>query len=398
MITVVLLVCGVILTITVGSVLILWWLSKKGGRPRMSPNPQPQQAPPAGNAGAQAPAPAGNGNTTQWWKTAHKDAWGKTSGWFADNYKKSWFAIGVCAITIHLVIAYFTPIGGWWREVLWNPAAIILQITLGVLGTYLPENKKNPFHLKMVRVAIKIVVVVLLLVVWQRTDWNNHINGWWQKTPKLVATAPAPAAPTAVEMPCAEGIVADPEVKEKVYEAFKGQVDLLHIIGCYESGFRHWTDLDHKQVLVRPIDDGNKAIGVMQLHSVHINVAKKEFGEDFDLYKLEDNIRYAKWLYDRDGIVHWSRVSGRKVTMKMRVAPPNGGTPRWSMRFRLPRPGTRDVSIDIKSEKPLLVRLNDEEQYRLEPGATPSGNNVRWFQLASAGEGVAGVTMIYIFK
>jgi hypothetical protein len=390
------------LAITIGSVLILWWLSKKGGRPRTTPNPQPQQTPPAGNAGAQAPAPTGNGNPpTQWWKKAHKTAWETISGWFSSNYKKSWFVITLCAIIIHVVIAYFTPIGGWWREVLWNPAAIALQVILVVLGLYLPENKKSPFHLKMVRIAIKVVAVVLLLVVWQHSNWSSRLTEWWGNAPKLrVATVPPAPAPTAVEMPCAEGIVADPEVKEKVYEAFKGQVDLLHIIGCYESGFRHWADPEHKQVLVNvdPNNPDKRAIGVMQLLSVHIDVAKKEFGEDFDLYKLEDNIRYAKWLYDRDGIVHWSRSSGRKVTINMRVAPPNGGTPRWSKRFRLPRPGTRDVSIDIKSEKPLFVRLNDQEQYRLEPGATPSGNNVRWFQLASAGEGVAGVTMTYIFK
>lgn len=91
-------------------------------------------------------------------------------------------------------------------------------------------------------------------------------------------------------------------VKEYVYEYFLDIPIMAHVAKC-ESEFRHYGG------------DGNiirgkvnrSDIGVMQINEYYHGKTAGKL--EIDLYTLEGNLEYARWLYEKEGTVPWASSS-----------------------------------------------------------------------------------------
>lgn len=104
-------------------------------------------------------------------------------------------------------------------------------------------------------------------------------------------------------------------VKEYVTEYFADEPILIAIAEC-ESRFRQY-DADGK-VLKNP---NSTAIGVFQIMaSIHANSADTNLG--LDVYTLEGNAAYARYLYEQSGTVPWnsSKACWGKTQVKKNLA------------------------------------------------------------------------------
>ncbi len=87
-------------------------------------------------------------------------------------------------------------------------------------------------------------------------------------------------------------------VEEQVRGYFTEDPILAEIAFC-ESSFRQ---LDRNGNVMRgKVDNGD--IGVMQINERYHAVAAEKLG--YDIYTIEGNLKYAKWLYNKEGTVPW---------------------------------------------------------------------------------------------
>ncbi len=107
---------------------------------------------------------------------------------------------------------------------------------------------------------------------------------------------------------------ADNSTKARV-ENFFEDTPLLGRIAWCESRFRQFNkDGSVLKGEITPED-----IGIMQINEYyHKNTAEKL---GYDIYSLEGNLRYAKWLYDKEGTAPWASSSkcwdkNKEVAMK----------------------------------------------------------------------------------
>lgn len=101
------------------------------------------------------------------------------------------------------------------------------------------------------------------------------------------------AAPSAVVMPLHQS------VEEYVREQFKDAPVMIDIARC-ESRFRQYDS--NGKVLKNPT---SSAMGVFQvMASIHAESAKDNL--DLDIYSLEGNAAYARYLYERNGTRDWN--------------------------------------------------------------------------------------------
>ncbi|MCB9810839.1 MAG: hypothetical protein H6779_00940 [Candidatus Nomurabacteria bacterium] len=88
------------------------------------------------------------------------------------------------------------------------------------------------------------------------------------------------------------------ETEKKVREYFVDIPDMIEIARC-ESNFRQYTN---SGAVLRG-GSGGQMIGVFQFNeSIHLNTAKKL---GFDINTLEDNLAYAKYVYDKQSTTPW---------------------------------------------------------------------------------------------
>lgn len=96
-------------------------------------------------------------------------------------------------------------------------------------------------------------------------------------------------------------IVVEQEAKtleHYVRENFKDTPILAEIARC-ESGFVHFTDSGK---ILRGLKDNND-VGVMQINERFHLAAAEKLG--YDIYSLEGNMAYAKYIYEKDGAAPW---------------------------------------------------------------------------------------------
>lgn len=84
-----------------------------------------------------------------------------------------------------------------------------------------------------------------------------------------------------------------------VKEYFADAPDLVKIAYC-ESTYRQYDALG--DVLRGRVD--NDDIGVMQINSFYHEKTAEKLG--YDIYTLQGNLAYAKWLYERYGTEPWT--------------------------------------------------------------------------------------------
>lgn len=103
-------------------------------------------------------------------------------------------------------------------------------------------------------------------------------------------------------------------LEDHVKEYFKDDPILAEIAKC-ESTYRQFKK-DGRVIrgLVNPAD-----IGVMQINEKYHSEVSEKLG--FDIYTLDGNMAYAKWLYDKEGVRPWKSSSKCwKDTVDDRVA------------------------------------------------------------------------------
>jgi hypothetical protein len=87
-------------------------------------------------------------------------------------------------------------------------------------------------------------------------------------------------------------------VEDKVREFFYDIPELVYVAKC-ESQFRqHTPDGQVLRGRVNSLD-----VGVMQINEYYHKEESKKRG--FDIYTLNGNMAYAKWLYEKEGLTPW---------------------------------------------------------------------------------------------
>lgn len=105
--------------------------------------------------------------------------------------------------------------------------------------------------------------------------------------------------PLVSETPNAEVRAVVKTTKEFVREFFVATPILAEIARC-ESQFRQHDKAGRAlRGTVNPKD-----VGVMQINELYHGERAKSLG--YDIYSLEGNLAYAKWLYEREGGNPWS--------------------------------------------------------------------------------------------
>src|SRR3989344_652318 len=100
-----------------------------------------------------------------------------------------------------------------------------------------------------------------------------------------------------------EIVIAGPQtLEEHVKDYFKDEPILAEIAKC-ESTYRQFKK-DGRVIrgIVNPKD-----VGVMQINERFHSEVSEKLG--FDIYTLEGNMAYAKWLYDKEGVKAWMSSS-----------------------------------------------------------------------------------------
>lgn len=90
-------------------------------------------------------------------------------------------------------------------------------------------------------------------------------------------------------------------LEEYVKNYFKDEPILADIAGC-ESRYHQFKNDGEVMRGVNPDD-----IGIMQINEKY--QAKQAKKNGFDIYTLEGNMAYAKWLYDKEGTAPWMSSS-----------------------------------------------------------------------------------------
>lgn len=149
--------------------------------------------------------------------------------------------------------------------------------------------------------------------------------------------------------------------KDAAYAAFPGQMDLMAVF-CRESRFNHMDPEDISKVYAhKNIDEQTKQVtsvdwGIAQINSVH-DPELKRLG--LDKSKLEDNLKYAGILYEKNGLKDWIPKVGEKLVFEVEVSD------KWSNTFKMPQidPSERPFNYGIKwSKGTLIIALDDESR------------------------------------
>jgi len=108
-----------------------------------------------------------------------------------------------------------------------------------------------------------------------------------------VQSAEVAAAPQAISLPASHS------VEDYIREYFKDAPVMIDIARC-ESRFRQFSGDGH--TLKNPT---STAMGTFQIMaSIHAGFAKDKLG--LDIYSLQGNAAYARYLYDREGTIPWA--------------------------------------------------------------------------------------------
>ncbi|TSC58634.1 MAG: hypothetical protein Greene041679_81 [Parcubacteria group bacterium Greene0416_79] len=91
----------------------------------------------------------------------------------------------------------------------------------------------------------------------------------------------------------------EPLTLEEYVRAYFADTPILAEIAWCESRFRH---LGNDGRIIRGALSGTD-VGVMQINEFYHGERAVRLG--FDLHTLEGNLAYAKWLYEKEGVLPW---------------------------------------------------------------------------------------------
>jgi len=110
--------------------------------------------------------------------------------------------------------------------------------------------------------------------------------------------AQAAIAPTATIEVATSTVAASPDMEQIVRKYFADTPELAEVARC-ESTFVQFE----KNGEIRRGKQNPDDIGVMQINEYYHAKTAKKLGDD--LYTLEGNMAYAKYLYEKNGLSDW---------------------------------------------------------------------------------------------
>ena len=117
-----------------------------------------------------------------------------------------------------------------------------------------------------------------------------------------------------VDQPKQEVVIVGPEsLEDHVREYFKDSPILAEIAGC-ESQYRQFRK---DGGVIRGIANSDD-VGLMQINEQYQAARAKKLG--FDIYTVDGNMAYAKWLYEKEGVKPWMSSSKCWNTVSNEVA------------------------------------------------------------------------------
>jgi len=117
-----------------------------------------------------------------------------------------------------------------------------------------------------------------------------------------VVTQATGVVASSADKPAIAANLIDPETRKAVEEYFRDDTLLVHIAFC-ESSFRQTAA--NGEVLRGTVI--SQDVGVMQINERFHAAQARRLG--YDIYTLEGNLGYAKWLYEKEGARPWMASS-----------------------------------------------------------------------------------------
>lgn len=270
---------------------------------------------------------------------------------------KSWWTDGrlvpilVCFILIHISIYKLAPnfwVSQAWGEE-WSRCAWFwgIQVAIGIAAGVQKADPSKPIKYKLSTVAT-ILLILTFIIHLGGWDIEGQAKGLLEKTPTSTAK---PIVPLEKD-PCIEDDPQHGPDKEKAMKALRYH-PFLFAIACRETRFNHRDPEDPTKVLRGKID--NDDTGIMQINKrIHKDLIKEK-GLNVDVF--EDNIAFAKFLYDEKGIDHWfPLVSGRQYDPITVIVVASKDT--WSPVIKIP---TLSRGGRYDTVKPVLAEIDGRE-------------------------------------
>lgn len=235
----------------------------------------------------------------------------------------------------------------WWIENVLTTTSLTLHLALLVTILNLPKGKV-PANQRMAWIVLSMIGIFLVYKGGAAViDWVEHktvAHSSPSSTPRLSPTIKigTPA--------CFKGELG-PD-KDAAYAAFPGQMDVLAAF-CRESNF------DNRKIGQN--ENGSTDTGIAQINSAH-DAELKRLG--LDKNKLEDNLRYARILYDKNGLLDWTprTVNNRRLVFEVPVEPGNIG----SNTFKLPYRDLKECLWAPDRPALLIVKGADGTEHQVE--------------------------------
>jgi len=218
--------------------------------------------------------------------------------WVDDYWKNGVVWLFLAVILIHIGIWWKWPV--FWDEWWSRSGFLFFQILLGV-GLYLRFGLKDKKFLKYF--GLLLVVLGSIGVGW------NIISAL--RTNYSVAEVMSPSE--LKDLP-----PQNKEVEKAVTKFWKkhlpeqSALSMLRIVRR-QSGFNQFAK-DGKSPYRNEKLFNYKRAGVMQINDAIWRERSTELGEDYNLYTLDGNLRFALWLYNEQGFAPWRDSSGGQTT------------------------------------------------------------------------------------
>lgn len=323
----------------------LWTSGELDITPTSTDDPTPATTPPDGD------------NHETGWRARMKEV--REQQWV-----KNAFVVLGALVLIH--IGAYLLLDGLYGKYFWNYGMVFAQIAIGA-GFAMRQRKPNakpPQHFLGNLLLVLAVVVIGKYTIWSLLPkWPNQGSTPGQSV-FARTSGHHPHIPMGTPACFKEKLGPD---KDLAYAKFPGQFDVLAVL-CRESRFNHF-ETDGDTVLVNENkNDQTGAVtstdtGIAQINSVHDAELKNR---KLDKEKVEDNLEYAKILYEKNGLLDWTpRLANNKVlTFEVPVDPGEG-----SIAFKLPFRDLRVFRFDPSVVATLFVTGADgvEHQFDIYP-------------------------------
>jgi len=264
-----------------------------------------------------------------------------------------WGFVGILLMFVSLHALGYYALGQWWIDNIWdNPASWFAQFVLLIAVLNLPKGKVPP-NQRMAQLAIGLVLLVFL--PYQACN-NAGSKGSSSRASTSIPGQKVYARfnnffiPMGTPACFKERLGPD---KDAAYAVFPGQMDLVAVF-CRESRFNQF-DSDGKTPLTGKNSDGTVDTGIAQINSVH-DAELTKLG--LDKNKLEDNLKYAGILYEKNGLADWTPPIGKKLVFEVEVSD------EWSATFKMPQidPSKRPFNYGLTWNNPVVVAIDDESR------------------------------------